>query len=142
VTCAFRLLPIAALLTACGSTKPTPDPRIEVLQQRLAEQTRRIDALEAARQRAVIDAANQAAPSAQPAPMEFVLIGAGTLGMDGKRYPTEQECEAAKKNVAERTRDMEKEARKRGAAFMSPDGMSCLSTPTQPIEPTFPGLRE
>ncbi|WP_445191241.1 hypothetical protein ACT009_11625 [Sphingomonas sp. Tas61C01] len=142
MTTTLRLLPIAALLTACGSSKPTPDPRVEVLEQRLAEQTHRIDALEAARQREVMDAANKAAPSAQPPANEFVLIGAGTLGQDGKRYPSEQECEAAKKTVAESAGRLEKEARAKGAAFVMPAAMSCLPTPPELIQPSFPGLRE
>ncbi len=53
---ALCLLPIAALLASRGSSKPTPDPRVEVLERSPAEHSRRIDTLEAARQRAVMDA--------------------------------------------------------------------------------------
>jgi hypothetical protein len=122
---AARLLPIAAVLAACGSEKPTPDPRIEVLEQRLAEQVRRIDSLEAARKRAVLDgpAVRSEIP---PQPTSYLLIGGGTLGDDGKRYASQSDCEAAKKSVTDNAAQLEKQARERGAAFIPPAAMSCL----------------
>ncbi len=126
------LLPAAAMITSCGSAKPPADPRVEVLEQRLEEQTRRIDALEAAQQRAVLDAGRIAA-TAMAAPTSFLLIGAGTLAMNDKRYSTEAECEAAKKAVADAAPRLEKEARERGAAFVPAGAMSCPATlPEQP----------
>lgn len=112
-------------LTGCGSTKPTPDPRIEVLEQRLAEQVRRIDALEAARKRALLDATNTAASSGVQL-TSYLLIGGGTLAEDGKRYATQAECDAAKKQVLDNAPELESQARERGAAFVPPAAMSCL----------------
>lgn len=130
----FLLLPACLLVNGCGSTKPTPDPRIEVLEQRLAEQVLRIDALEAARKRALLDAAATATdPAVQST--AYLLIGGGTLGEDGKRYASQAECEAAKKQVSDRAVELEAQARERGAAFVPPTAMSCLPALSETAAP-------
>ena len=120
------LLLVSLSLTGCGSTKPTPDPRVEVLEQRLAEQVRRIDALEAARKRALLDASDTAA-SLVVQPTSYLLIGGGTLAEDGKRYSSQAECEAAKKQVLDNAPELENQARERAATFVPPAAMSCLA---------------
>lgn len=122
-----RLLPPAALLTACGSSQPPTDPRIAVLEQRLTEQTARIDALEAARTRAVVDGDKPAAPGVVPA-TAYVLVGGGSLSDAGRRYASQEECDAAKQAVLDSAPALGREAKAKGAVFVPPLGMSCLPT--------------
>lgn len=127
------LLPLAILLASCGSADPVPDPRIEVLEQRLTEQTRRIDALEATRRQAVMSVGQ--APAAGPVAgtsSAFILIGTGSLGEPGREYASQEECETARKGLSDSAARVEREAREHGAEFQPPMGMSCLPAVAKP----------